>query len=166
MASEKTVGSTEPEARVLWEGFPSWAQFTWLYLLAALTALRGALFFRFGLSGWEWWIAGGVMLLVCAAILRRWARYEITREHVATRNGYTGREIQSIPLNDIGNVSLRQGMVAGFFDIGTLAVQAKNADREIILRGVADPEAVKIKIEALAGLYHRGKVGDTDHEPR
>jgi membrane protein YdbS with pleckstrin-like domain len=156
MMSAQAVGSAEHGARVLWEGYPSWAQFTWLYLLAALTALRGALFFRFGLSGWEWWIVGGALLIVCAAILRRWARYELTIERVTMTNGYTGREIQSVPLSDVGKVSVRQGMVAGFFDIGTLAVQSKRADRLLMLRGIADPDHLKTRIEALAWKHQPG----------
>ena len=44
--------SQPEEQQVVWEAFPSWAHFTWLYLLSAVSALRGALFFRFGMDGW------------------------------------------------------------------------------------------------------------------
>jgi hypothetical protein len=156
MATAPAGGTTVQEPPILWKTFPSWAQFTWLYLLAALTSLRGALFFRFGIPGWEWWIVGGVLLIVCAAILRRWAHYELTMDHVTMRNGYTGREIQSLPLSDVGKVTVRQGMVAGFFDIGTLAVQSKHADRLLMLRGIADPDHIKTRIEALAWKHQPG----------
>jgi hypothetical protein len=71
------------------------------------------------------------------------------------RNGYTGREIQSILLSDIRDVAVLQGFVAQFFGIGTLVIHSGTADRMLSLRGVSDPEAVKIRIEALARKRHR-----------
>jgi membrane protein YdbS with pleckstrin-like domain len=135
---------------VVWEAFPSWVQFTWLYLMSALCALRAALFHRFGVGGWEMWMGGAVILLACAAALRRWAHYELTREGIVVRNGYTGRVIQSILLRDVRDVTIRQGFVAQFFGIGTLVIHSRTSDRMLSLRGVCDPEEVKMRIQALA----------------
>lgn len=134
---------------VVWEAFPSWAQFSWLYLLSAISALRGALFFRFGVGGWEMWVIGAGILLASAAVLRRWAHYELTRDQIMVRNGYTGHVIQSILLSDVLEVTIRQGFVAQYFGIGTLVIHSRTPDRTISLRGVCDPEDVKIRIEAL-----------------
>ncbi len=41
----------QQEDQPVWEAYPSWAHFSWLYLLSAISALRGALFFRFGVGG-------------------------------------------------------------------------------------------------------------------
>jgi len=142
------VDKAQQNEHVVWEAFPSWAQFTWLYLLSAVSALRGAMLFRFGVEGWEMWMLGTVMLLFCAVILRRWAHYELTRERVIVRNGYTGREISSVPLADVRAVTVQQGIVAGFFGIGTLTISFSSTDRLVSLRGVRDPEDVKIRIEA------------------
>ncbi len=155
MATAQAVETFEQEPRVVWEAFPSWAQFTWLYLLSALTALRGGIFFRFGVDGWEMWMVGATVLVACAGILRRWAHYELTSEHVTVRNGYTGREIQSIPLNDIGQVTVRQGIVAEFFGIGTVVIRSQRAERVLSFRGVSDPEDVRLRIEALAWRHNR-----------
>jgi len=140
----------EPDRLVVWETFPSWAQFSWLYLMSALSALRAAMFHRFGLSGWEMWMIGAGILLACAAVLRHWVHYELTRDQIMVRNGYTGRVIQSILLSDIREVTIRQGFVAQFFGIGTLVIHSRTSDRELSLRGVDDPEEVKIRIQALA----------------
>jgi hypothetical protein len=78
--------SKPEQQQLVWEAFPSWAQVTWLYLLSAVSALRGALLFRFDVGGWEMWLIGAGMLLVCAAILRYWAHYDLTRDHIAVRN--------------------------------------------------------------------------------
>jgi hypothetical protein len=66
------------------------------------------------------------------------------------RNGYTKREIQSISLSDVGQVTIQQGVVAGFFEIGTVLVHARSSDRLLSLRGVSDPEELKIRIDVLA----------------
>lgn len=145
----------QQEDQPVWEAYPSWAHFSWLYLLSAISALRGALFFRFGVGGWEIWMGGAGMLIVCAAILRRWAHYEFTRDRIMVRNGYTGREIHSIPLSNVGDVEIQQGPVADFFGIGTVLVHARNGDRLLPLRGVSDPEQVKVRIEALAWKHNR-----------
>ncbi|WP_455379548.1 PH domain-containing protein [Petrachloros mirabilis] len=148
------VEKTEEKQQPVWDAFPSWAQFSWLFLLSTLSALRGALFFRFGVGGWEMWVIGSGALIVCAAILRHWAHYELTREQLTVRNGYTGREIQSILLNDVRDVTVQQGVVADFFGIGTLVVHSRTTDRLLSIRGVSDPEDVKIRIEVLARRSH------------
>lgn len=146
----------KPEERsVVWEAFPSWAQFSWLYLLSAVSALRGALFFRFEMGGWEMWMLGTAILLACAAILRHWAHYEIRRDQITVQNGYTRREIQSLPMSEVERVTVQQGVVADFFGIGTVLVHARSSDRLLSLRGVRDPEDLKIRIEALAWKHKR-----------
>ena len=143
------------DQQIVWNAFPSWAQFSWLYLLSAFSALRGAMFFRYGIEGWEMWMTGTGILLVCAVILRRWAHYELTRERIIIRNGYTGREISSVPLADVRAVAVQQGLVADFFGIGTLTISSSSTDRLVSLRGIRDPEEVKIRIEATAWREHR-----------
>jgi membrane protein YdbS with pleckstrin-like domain len=148
----------QPDRLVVWEAFPSWAQFSWLYFMSALAALRGGLFYRFGVGGWEMWVIGAVILLASAAVLRRWAHYELTREQVLVRNGYTGRVIQSLPLSNIREVTMRQGIVAQYFGIATLIIHSRTHDRTLSLRGVCDPEQVKIRIDALAWKHQRTTV--------
>jgi uncharacterized membrane protein YdbT with pleckstrin-like domain len=113
------------------------------------------MFFRYGIEGWEMWMIGTGILLVCAVILRRWAHYELTRERIIIRNGYTGREISSVPLADVRAVVVQQGLVADFFGIGTLTILSSSTDRLVSLRGIRDPEEVKIRIEATAWREHR-----------
>ena len=150
MTMHHLVEKTEQNHRLLWEAYPAWAQFSWLYLMSALTALRGALLFRFGVDGWQMWIVGAGLLITCAAILRRWAHYELTKDALTVRNGYTGREIHSIPLQDVGDITVQQGIVAGFFGIGTLVIRSRTTGRPIPLRGVVDPETIKHRIQTSA----------------
>lgn len=135
--------------RSIWQSYPSWRQFTWLYLFSILTALRGALFMAFGLPGGEMWLIGAFLLLACVAGIRRWARYEITQTKVTIRNGYTGREITSIPVAKIQEIRVTQGPIAGFFGIGTVVVKGADGERQLRFRGITDPEVVERRIEAL-----------------
>jgi len=155
MTTLNVVDQAPQDRQIVWETFPSWAQFSWLYLLSAFSALRGAMFFRYGIEGWEMWMTGTGILLVCAVILRRWAHYELTRERIIIRNGYTGREISSVPLADVRAVAVQQGLVADFFGIGTLTISSSSTDRLVSLRGIRDPEEVKIRIEAAAWRENR-----------
>jgi membrane protein YdbS with pleckstrin-like domain len=159
MTTRHVVETAPQDPQIVWQTFPSWAQFSWLYLLSAVSALRGAMFFRFGAEGWELWMIGAGMLLLCAVILRRWAHYELTRERIIVRNGYTGREISSAPLKDIQTVSVQQGVIADFFGIGTLTISPSSTDRLVLLRGVRDPEEVKIRIHASAWREGRRQAG-------
>ena len=145
-----SVDKAQEAEDVVWKTFPSWAQFTWLYLLGAVSALRGALFFKYDVEGWEMWLVGPGLLLLCAVILRRWAHYELHRDRIIVRNGYTGREIHSVPLSDVRAVTVHQGIVADFFGIGTLTISSSSRDRLVSLRGIRDPEEVKIRILAAA----------------
>ncbi|MBH0198905.1 MAG: PH domain-containing protein [Nitrospira sp.] len=103
------------------------------------------------------WIVGAGLLVACAAILRRWAHYELTRDDLTVRNGYTGCEIQSIPLHDVGDITVQQGIVAEFFGIGTLVIRSRTTDRLLFLRGVVDPETMKLRIRASAWRSHRAE---------
>ncbi len=155
MTTLHSIETTPEEHRVVWESYPSWAHFSWLYLLGALSSLRGGLFFKFGVEGWETWMVGTGLLVVCAAVLRRWAHYELMTGRIVVRNGYTGQEILSMPLSEASEVTIRQGVVAGFFGIGTLVIRSRTTDRLLSLRGVADPEEVKIRIQGAVWRYHR-----------
>lgn len=137
-----------PAERLIWESYPAWSQFSWLYLISLLVALRGALYLRFGIPGGEAWLIGAFALLLCAAVLRRWARYELTSARVIIRNGYTGREIGAIGLERIADVEVRQGPIAHLFGIGTVVIKAEG-ERLLRLRGIRDPEAIRIRIEAM-----------------
>jgi membrane protein YdbS with pleckstrin-like domain len=133
---------------IVWDSYPSWSQFSWLYLISLLVALRGALFWQINLSVGVTWLIGAVILLLCAAIMRRWGHYELTREYVRVRNGYTGRTISVIPLAQVGEVELWRGPIASLFGIGTVVIRSE-AGKIIRFRGVAEPGEVKARIEAV-----------------
>ena len=146
---ENATGGKES---VLWEGSAAWSQFIWLYLIVGIMMLRVTLLVRSSLSGWSGWLVGAVTLLGTAAALRRWGRYVVTSRRVVLRNGWTGRDIQSIAYREIREISIKQGPLAELMGIGTVVIQSRQDDAVIQFRGVFDPEDVTQRIQAaLAG---------------
>ena len=146
---ENATGGKEP---VLWEGGAAWSQFIWLYLIVGIMMLRVTLLVRSSLSGWSGWLVGAVTLLGTAAALRRWGRYVVTSRRIVLRNGWTGRDIQSIAYREVREISIKQGPLADLMGIGTVVIQSRQDDVMIQFRGVFDPEDVTQRIQAaLAG---------------
>jgi len=131
---------------ILWADYPSWRQFSWLYLMAGLVAGRAWLFWRFGFSGWIDWTVGAIVLLGAAVIVRHWAHYEISPARLIVRNGYTGHEISGVELAEVDQVEIQQGRIASLLGIGTV-VALSNRQPTLRFRGVNDPEGVKQRIE-------------------
>ena len=139
--------TVENEA-VLWEGYAARSQFIWLYMVVAMMMVRVALLVRSAMPGWGSWLAGAITLLGIAAALRRWGRYVATSRRVVLRNGWTGRDIQSIEHQGIREISIKQGPLADLMGIGTVVIQSRQDDAVIQFRGVLDPEDVKQRIQA------------------
>jgi len=135
--------------RILWETYPSWGQFSWLYFLSLWTVSRGIIFVYAGVPGWVIWVVGAVFLLGVAAILRYWAKYLITSRQVMIRNGYSGKTICCATLDMIHTIEVIEGPFAKFLGIGTVVIQCHDSNQTIRFRGIKDPEIVKTKLRAL-----------------
>jgi len=138
----------DPE-RILWEGYPSWGQFTWLYFFSLWTGLRGVFLLRIGFSGWEMWMVGAGMLLGLVVVLRYWATYLLTSKRVVLRNGYSGKDIASVDFGMIKAVEVMQGPVSRILGIGTVVVRGQDSARSLRFRGIKDPEVLEAKLRAL-----------------
>ena len=111
--------------------------------MVSLTASsRGLRILWQGVSGWEIWSSGAVALLRCAACLRRWAQYLLTSNRVVIRNGYSGRDIETITVDDIAEITLSQDPIARFFNIGTLVIHSQSGSRPLLLQGIPWPSVV------------------------
>jgi membrane protein YdbS with pleckstrin-like domain len=135
--------------RILWEAYPSWGQFSWLYFLSLWTASRGMIFLYAEVPGWEIWGVGAGLLLGVAAILRYWAKYLISTRQVIIRNGYSGKTIRCASHDMIQAIEVMQGPLAKFLRIGTLVIRSHDSNRTLRLRGIKDPEIVETKLRAL-----------------
>src|SRR5680860_1250835 len=135
--------------RIIWEGYPSWGQFTWLYFFSLWTGLRGFFLLRVGISGWEMWVVGAGMLLGVVVVLRYWAKYLLTSKRVVLRNGYTGKDMASVEFGKFQSVEVMQGPVSRVLGIGTLEVRCEGSGRSLRFRGIKDPEVIETKLRAL-----------------
>ena len=135
--------------RILWEAYPSWGQFSWLYFFSLWTASRGLIFFYADVSGGVMWMVGAGLLLGVAAILRYWAQYFLTSKQVIVRNGYSGKTIQCANFDLIQAVEITQGPLAKFLGIGTVVIQCLDSNQTIRFRGIKNPGIVETKLRAL-----------------
>ncbi len=143
------ISAQEASERIVWEGYPSWGQFSWLYFLSLWTASRGLIFLYAEVPGWELWIVGAGLLLGVAVALRYWAKYSLTSQHVIIQNGYSGTIIRSASLDKIHTIEIMQGPLAKFLGMGTVVIQSCDSNRTLRFRGVKDPEIVVRKLRAL-----------------
>ena len=135
--------------RILWMGYPSWGQFSWLYFFSFWTGFRGLILERAGVSGWEMWVVGAGLLLGLVVVLRFWAKYLITSRRVLLRNGYSGKDMASVDLEMIKAVEVMQGPVARIFGIGTVVIRCQDSDRSLRFRGIKNAEVLETKLRAL-----------------
>jgi membrane protein YdbS with pleckstrin-like domain len=135
--------------RILWEDYPAWEQFSWLYFFSLWTALRGFLFIQAGIPGWGLWMTGAVILLTLAVLLRFWAKYLLTSKRALIRNGYSGKDMASVDFGMVKAIEVTQGPVARLLGIGTVVVRCQDSDRTIRFRGIKAPEIVETKLRAL-----------------
>ncbi|MDR4495655.1 MAG: PH domain-containing protein [Nitrospirales bacterium] len=135
--------------RIIWQNYPSWSQFSWLYVFALWTGMRGLLLLRLNVEGWKLWMGGVAILLGLVIALRYWAKYIVTTQRVLLKNGYSGKELESMEIRTIKKVELDQGPVAGFLGIGTVVVKEQGTDRSLRFRGVANPDVPMTKLQAL-----------------
>ncbi|HNP60900.1 MAG TPA: PH domain-containing protein [Nitrospirales bacterium] len=135
--------------RIIWEGYPSWGQFTWLYFFSLWTGFRGFFLLRVGLPGWEMWFVGAGLLLGVVVVLRYWAKYLLTSKRVVLRNGYSGKDMANVEFGRFKSVEVMQGPVARVFGIGTLVVHCEGSGRSVRFRGIKDPEVIETKLRAL-----------------
>jgi hypothetical protein len=151
------AATVQEREKILWQAYAAWNQFAWLYLVSLVTALRGAILKLFDVPGWEMWFIGAVALVVLAVVLRYWVRYAITSHRVVITNVFTGQEIQSMDLEDIGQITVQQGLIAWFLGIGTLVLRSARGEQVMRLRGLHDPEAVQDHLQAvrLGGRFWR-----------
>jgi hypothetical protein len=144
------MAELSPSAEVeVYRSYPSWWYFTWLYLFSLMAGLRGLLLLQVGVEGAEIWELVAVTFVAIAAIMRKWAETIVTSKRVLLRSGYTGREIQSLSLDKIGDMTVKQGPVDRFLDIGTIVLHSSRDDRSLLLRGVPHPGVLTTRLKAI-----------------
>jgi len=149
MDGTEMITKAEMKEPVLWQTYVSWNQFAWLYVMSLIAALRGALLWQAALPGSELWMIGAVALVVVALALRYWVRYEATSQRVLIKNAFTGREIQTMAIENITATTINQGLMARLLGIGTIVFTSTRSDEVMQFRGVRDPESTLQHIQTV-----------------
>ena len=149
MDGAEMITKAEVKEPVLWQTYVSWNQFAWLYVMSLIAALRGALLWQASLPGSALWVIGAVALVVMALALRYWVRYEATSQRVLIKNAFTGREIQTMAIENITETTIKQGLMARLLGIGTIVFTSTRSDEVMQFRGVRDPESTLQHIQTV-----------------
>jgi membrane protein YdbS with pleckstrin-like domain len=136
---------------VVWRGHPVVYHYLGGFLLAA-GLLAGA---AAAAALWQWasvaprWIPAGALgalgLLVGLQTLvsRRTIQYLVTTEEVYVKRGLLSREVKNLRLDRVQNSSFKQTLSGRLFSYGDVELDtAGSEDTEIVMRHVANPEAV------------------------
>mgnify|MGYP001163238876 FL=1 len=143
------ITKAETEEPVLWQTYVSWNQFVWLYVVSLIAVLRGALLWQAAIPGSGLWMIGAVALMVVAVALRYWVRYVATLQKLLIKNAFTGREIQAMAIENIGETTIKQGPIARLLGIGTIVFTSTRNDEVMQFRGVRDPESTLQHIQTV-----------------
>jgi membrane protein YdbS with pleckstrin-like domain len=140
----------EDQARVLWQGRPSWAEFVYLWFFAGIALTRTAVAVYIGdLGSAAIFVGGGVAFVALARFLQRTTRYTVTRSAVHRTEGLFRRRDRVIPFERIAKVEIEQGPIDRLVDIGAVVLSLKDSDRRERLAGIREPHIVRNKIIAL-----------------
>jgi len=94
-------------------------------------------------------LVGGPMLVLVATIVYRYHVWTFTvrGETIESCKGIIGREVQSIRIQDLRNVNVRQSFFQRLFGVGDVEFSsAGGAGVEVTFYGVTDPLAVKDRV--------------------
>ncbi len=143
-------GSKDPQEEDLWSGSYSpkamWGQFV-LAGVISVACLVGVIAFWSTSAGWLTWAAGMVLLWGAAGIsyaYRKFAvRYRLTRFRLFHERGILARVTERIETIDIDDVTVFQGVMDRWFDVGTIVVVSTDrTSPELRMRGIEHVKAV------------------------
>ena len=96
-------------------------------------------------------MAAVFVYLVFVVVFRRYSwRYTIDDKTIESRQGVIARKVQSIRIQDLRNINVRQSLIQRLLGIGNVEFSsAGGADVEVVFYGVSDPMAVKALTQRL-----------------
>jgi len=109
----------------------------WEYLPSYI--LGGILIFFFGI---------GIIVIIIIEGVRRGHKYYITNQRIIYEYSFLSRKSSSTKYKNIRDVHLSQNIIERIFKIGKVEVNTSGGnEREIILKGIENPQQIKNKIE-------------------
>lgn len=95
--------------------------------------------------------AAVLVYLIVVVVFRRYSwRYTIDDKTIESRQGVIARKVQSIRIQDLRNINVRQSLVQRLLQVGNVEFSsAGGSGIEVVFYGVSDPMAVKALAQRL-----------------
>lgn len=108
----------------------------------------------FGAPAWTYPIVAGLVLILIANGLIRWANtlHVITNERLIYRAGFIAKQGTEIPLEVIQNVAFNQSLFERMFGTGDLMIESAGTHGQTRYRDIPKPEAVQSLIYRMREL--------------
>jgi len=134
---------------------PMWrAQWLNILLVPAWLAAAGWLFIRYP-EGWLRFVGYGCVLAAVYLVLRifyehfAW-RFTIDDDSIESRRGIIGRTVQSIRIEDLRNINVRQSLVERMLGVGSVDFStAGGSGIEVVFFGIEDPLKLKEGVQQM-----------------
>lgn len=109
-------------------------------------------------------VIAGILVLIALTILyvevsRVQTSYSITPSQLVTEYGIIKKERESVFLDNVGNIGIKQGYLQRIFHFGDIIVTPSAGKEDIVMKGVRTPRKVHNEIERLIKGYMDAKKG-------
>lgn len=146
------------QERVVWQGYPSWADHAILFFFMGIALVRTLFALRFG----EWLTVGlyamAIAFFSSIAIFFHYAQfYHISSHRLRVISGFRKPRTTELLLDHIQSVTIRSEIFNDWFNLGSIEIEPKAQGTtqlsSFVLKGIPDPNMVKRKVDILAGLH-------------
>ena len=145
------------QERVVWQGYPSWTDHALLFFFMGIASVRTIFAIQVG----EWTTVTlysfAIVFFSSIAIFFHYLDfYHISSQRVRVLSGYRTRRTSELLLDHLKAVHVRRELFNDWFNLGSVdfepETQGDHQPATITLKGIPDPEVLKLKVDILAGL--------------
>ena len=146
------------QERVVWQGYPSWADHAILFFFMGIAFVRTLFALRVG----EWLTvilyATAILFFSSIAIFFHYMQfYHISSQRVRVISGFRKPRTSELLMDQIQSVTIRNEIFNDWFNLGSIEIEPKAQSdvqpSSFILKGIPDPDVLKRKVDILAGLH-------------
>lgn len=151
------------QERVVWHGYPSWADHALLFFFMGIALVRTIFALRVG----EWLTVAlyalAIMFFSSIAIFFHYVDfYHVSSRRIRVISGFRTARTSELFMDQIQSVTIRNELFNDWFNLGSIEFKPKaQSDRQsspVILKGISDPDVLKRKVDILAGLHESDRL--------
>jgi uncharacterized membrane protein YdbT with pleckstrin-like domain len=148
------------QERVIWQGYPSWADHALLFFFMGIALVRTL--FALRVSEWLTVLLYGMAILFFSsiAIFFHYVEfYHISSQRIRVISGLRTSKTSELLLDSIQSITIRSELFNDWFNLGSIEIKPKAQSdvqpASFILKGIPNPEVLKRKVDILAELPER-----------